>query len=46
LLESTDYAIHQVAEQAGFGSESVFRKHFKATFNLAPTRWRDKFTKV
>ncbi|MDK9761754.1 GlxA family transcriptional regulator [Vibrio sp. D420a] len=46
LLESTDYAIHQVAEQAGFGSESVFRKHFKATFNLAPTQWRDKFTKV
>lgn len=46
LLESTDYAIHQVAEQAGFGSESVFRKHFKATFNLAPTQWRDKFAKV
>lgn len=46
LLESTDYAIHQVAEQVGFGSESVFRKHFKATFNLAPTQWRDKFTKV
>jgi transcriptional regulator GlxA family with amidase domain len=46
LLESTDYAIHQVAEQAGFGSESVFRKHFKATFNLAPTQWRDKFAKL
>ncbi|MGR5556145.1 GlxA family transcriptional regulator [Vibrio fortis] len=46
LLESTNHPIHQVAEQAGFGSESVFRKHFKATFNLAPTQWRDKFAKV
>ncbi|MDK9736763.1 helix-turn-helix domain-containing protein [Vibrio sp. D404a] len=45
LLESTSHPIHQVAEQAGFGSESVFRKHFKSTFNLAPTQWRDKFAK-
>jgi len=29
LLESSNYPITQVAELAGFGSESVYRKNFK-----------------
>ncbi|MBY6106730.1 helix-turn-helix domain-containing protein [Ferrimonas balearica] len=43
LLEHSDLAISQVAEQAGFGSESVFRKHFKAAFELSPRAWRQSF---
>lgn len=43
LLEHSELAISQIAEQAGFGSESVFRKHFKAAFDLAPREWRQTF---
>lgn len=43
ILETTLLSIPQVAEQAGFGSESVFRKHFKAAFHVSPTQWRATF---
>ncbi|WP_234496270.1 GlxA family transcriptional regulator [Vibrio maritimus] len=43
LLESTDYTIATTAELAGFGSESVFRKHFKKSFNTSPSEWRATF---
>jgi transcriptional regulator GlxA family with amidase domain len=43
LLETTQSSIPEVAEQAGFGSESVFRKHFKSAFHVAPTQWRASF---
>ncbi|WP_299694731.1 hypothetical protein [uncultured Vibrio sp.] len=36
LLENTPVFISQVAEQAGFKSESVFRKYFKSAFDVAP----------
>ncbi|WP_394200341.1 GlxA family transcriptional regulator [Shewanella waksmanii] len=44
LLESSNYSIARVAEHAGFGSESVYRKHFKAAFALSPSQWRQQFT--
>ncbi|WP_261817824.1 GlxA family transcriptional regulator [Vibrio gallicus] len=44
ILETTQIPISQVAEQAGFGSESVFRKHFKSTFHVSPTQWRASFS--
>jgi transcriptional regulator GlxA family with amidase domain len=43
LLETTQSSIPQVAELAGFGSESVFRKHFKTAFHVSPTQWRASF---
>lgn len=43
ILETTLLSIPQVAEQSGFGSESVFRKHFKSAFYVSPTQWRVSF---
>ncbi|MUJ36911.1 GlxA family transcriptional regulator [Aliivibrio fischeri] len=43
LLETTQFSISQVAEQAGFGSDSVFRKHFKSAFHVSPIQWRTSF---
>ncbi len=43
LLESTQLSISQVAEQAGFSSDSVFRKHFKSAFHVSPIQWRATF---
>lgn len=43
LLETTLSPIPQVAELSGFGSESVFRKHFKKAFHVSPTQWRSSF---
>ncbi|MGY3569548.1 GlxA family transcriptional regulator [Vibrio paucivorans] len=44
LLESSQYPISQVAELSGFGSESVYRKHFKTAFQLSPSQWRANFS--
>ena len=43
LLETTKLSVPQVAEQAGFGSDSVFRKHFKSAFHVSPIQWRTTF---
>lgn len=43
LLESTHHPIATVAELSGIGSESVFRKHFKKSFNVSPSEWRLTF---
>lgn len=43
LLERTDYPITEVAERSGFGSESVFRKHFRHAFRISPSGWRAAF---
>lgn len=43
LLETTLSPIPEIAELAGFGSESVFRKHFSAAFHVSPTQWRTTF---
>ncbi|WED20873.1 AraC family transcriptional regulator [Vibrio sp. JC009] len=44
LLESNDYSIAHVAQLAGFGSESVYRKHFKQAFQVTPSQWRSHFS--
>ena len=44
LLENTSYPVSQIAGMAGFGSESVYRKHFKKAFHVSPSRWRDSFS--
>ncbi|OAN13172.1 AraC family transcriptional regulator [Photobacterium jeanii] len=44
LLESSNYSISQVAELSGFGSESVYRKHFKTAFQITPMQWRTTFS--
>ncbi|OEF10112.1 GlxA family transcriptional regulator [Vibrio genomosp. F10] len=43
LLETTKLSVPQVAEKAGFGSDSVFRKHFKSAFHVSPIQWRTTF---
>ncbi|WP_153914009.1 GlxA family transcriptional regulator [Shewanella sp. TC10] len=43
LLETTQNSIPQIAQQAGFGSDSVFRKHFKTAFHVSPIQWRATF---
>ncbi|MGL5409976.1 MAG: GlxA family transcriptional regulator, partial [Shewanella sp.] len=43
LLETTELSIAEVAERAGFGSESSYRKHFRITFNVSPSHWRSTF---
>jgi transcriptional regulator GlxA family with amidase domain len=43
LLESTDLPITHIAEQSGFHSEQVFRKHFKHHFDTSPLAWRNMF---
>lgn len=44
LLEASDFPISHVAQLSGFGSESVYRKHFKQAFNVAPSQWRRNFS--
>ncbi|NLS12080.1 helix-turn-helix domain-containing protein [Vibrio sp. SM6] len=43
-LENSHDSIAQIARRVGFRSESVYRKQFKAVFNLAPAQWRLGFT--
>jgi len=43
LLESSNLAITQISEVAGFSSEQNFRKHFKQKFDTSPNAWRALF---
>lgn len=42
LLETTDRPLQWVAEQAGFGSQESFRRHFRGQTALSPTLYRDR----
>ncbi|WP_411850781.1 helix-turn-helix domain-containing protein [Stenotrophomonas sp. LGBM10] len=42
LLETTDRPLHWVAEQAGFGSQESFRRHFRGQTALSPTSYREQ----
>ena len=42
LLETTDRPLHWVAEQAGFGSQESFRRHFRGQTELSPTTYREQ----
>lgn len=41
MLETTPFSVAQIAELAGFSSESTYRKHFKRAFQVSPTKWRE-----
>ena len=43
LLESSDGSIERIAQQAGFGSVSALRTHFRETFGVTPSVWRERF---
>lgn len=43
LLESSDLAVDQVAEKAGFGAPSSFRLHFRAAVGVSPNTYRRTF---
>ncbi|NKF49035.1 helix-turn-helix domain-containing protein [Shewanella sp. WXL01] len=43
LLEQGGLSIARVAELAGFNNESVYRKHFKAAYAIAPKQWQYAF---
>ncbi|PDQ36140.1 MAG: AraC family transcriptional regulator [Candidatus Lumbricidophila eiseniae] len=43
LLETTTLSIDRVAEQAGFGSASTLRDHFRASLGTSPSQYRRSF---
>ena len=43
LLESTDIAVEQVAELAGFHSNMTFRQIFRQRMGGSPSEWRKTF---
>ncbi|WP_421864456.1 GlxA family transcriptional regulator [Motiliproteus sp.] len=43
LLESSDLAIEQIADQAGFGSTVAMRQRFKQRVGVSPQQWRQSF---
>ncbi|KTF17926.1 GlxA family transcriptional regulator [Pseudoalteromonas sp. H105] len=43
LLESTNLAITEVSEKAGFSSEQIYRKHFVQKYGIAPKAWQKMF---
>ncbi len=45
LLESNDLPTARIAADAGFGSEEVFRKHFKRWTGTTPGSYRAQFNK-
>ena len=43
LLETTDHSIETISALAGFGSPESLRLHFRRTFGVSPTAWRQTF---
>ncbi|HEV2634682.1 MAG TPA: helix-turn-helix domain-containing protein [Actinocrinis sp.] len=43
LLETTDYTVERIAEQAGFGSATSFRERFKRVTSTTPHAYRSAF---
>ena len=46
LLESSGSSIEAIAQNAGFGSVAALRTHFRATFGVTPSVWRERFAPV
>lgn len=42
LLETTDRALHWVAEQAGFGSQKSLRRHSRSQTEFNPATYRER----
>lgn len=43
LLETTDYTVDRIADQAGFGSPTAFRERFKKITGTSPQTYRAAF---
>jgi AraC family transcriptional activator FtrA len=43
LLEGSDLAVEQIADQCGFGSADTLRHHFRRTLKISPARYRERF---
>jgi AraC family transcriptional regulator, transcriptional activator FtrA len=43
-LEATNASLWKVAENAGFGSEESFRRHFRLVTGTSPVRYRQRFS--
>ena len=43
VLESTDQPVDAIAALAGFGSAVSLRHHFRKTFGVSPSAWRQTF---
>lgn len=43
LLESTDRSIEWIASDAGFGTATNLRQHFRRSLDISPGRYRDVF---
>lgn len=43
LLRETDYHVHEIAKECGFGSISNFNKQFRKSEGLSPKSFRDQF---
>lgn len=43
LLETTDHSVDAIADLAGLGTSASLRQHFRATFGVSPTAWRQTF---
>jgi AraC-like DNA-binding protein len=43
LLRETDYQVHEIATECGFGSISNFNKQFRKTEGIAPKAYREQF---
>lgn len=43
LLESTNWSIERIAEESGFGTAALLRRHFSRQYHLSPLRWRECF---
>lgn len=46
LLETTDRPLQWVAEQAGFGSQESFRRHFRGMVGTSPTEYRNRHRNI
>ncbi|MFC9983836.1 GlxA family transcriptional regulator [Microbacterium keratanolyticum] len=44
MLERTDLAIEQIAEECGFGSAAVLRQNFARVLDTTPTAYRARFS--
>jgi transcriptional regulator GlxA family with amidase domain len=43
LLETTDFAIDEIARTAGFGTAETTRRAFARRVGINPTEYRDRF---
>lgn len=46
LLETSHASIANIAQQSGFGSENMLRRHFRLRFSLSPSAYRRQFSQI